>query len=479
MALLTATLAAASAAQPWKFAMTCDSRGDINGVNKVILTELADQFVAQGLDFVLFTGDLVSGLSVPSPGGFESDLRAWVKIMKPVYDAGIAVYVGRGNHEVADAWYATPSADDNYALRWVKVFGSDSDPNLKLPGNGPAAEKYMTYALTHKNAFVAMLDQYAGIAHRLDHKVNQPWLDAQLAANAKAHIFITGHEPAFKAKDRAGLDDYPDKRDALWAAISNNAGRIYLCGHDHFYNHARVDDGDGDPNNDVHQYIAGTAGPLYTWDGRYPGDNSRYTIESLYHARRNGYLLVEVNDLDVTLTWFQRHTTNTTVEGIYEPNDTWTYTAIPKPIVLSPNGGEMLASGSTHRIRWKTLQGAEIDPVRIDYSLDNGRNYLEIGACANTGSYDWTIPPADSNQCLVRVSDPGNPAAADAGDKSFTIFQCRENLAGDLNNDCYIDFQDFVALAADAEADLLDLAALAAEWLTCANPYDPACNTRE
>jgi hypothetical protein len=139
----------------------------------------------------------------------------------------------------------------------------------------------------------------------------------------------------------------------------------------------------------------------------------------------------------------------------------------------------MLASGSTHRIKWKTLQGAEIDSIRIDYSLDNGQTYLEIATSPNTGWYDWSVPTADSNQCLVRVSDPGNPAAADAGDKSFTIFQCREALAGDLNNDCYIDFQDFVALAADPEADLLDLAALAAEWLTCANPYDPACGARE
>ncbi|MCK4292957.1 MAG: metallophosphoesterase [Planctomycetes bacterium] len=460
--------------------MTCDSRGSTNGINEAILTELAAEFVSQGVDFVLFPGDLISGMRVSS-NEFEAFLRRWVEIMGPVYDANIAVYVGRGNHEIFDNYHTYPpptplDPNETFAGRWLKVFGSDSDPNQKLPDNGPAGEQYMTYSLIHKNAFIAMLDQYAGAGHWLSHKVNQPWLDAQLTANTKPHVFIAGHQPAFKAKDRAGLDDYPPKRDALWAAIANNSGRTYFCGHDHFFNHARVDDGDGDPNNDVHQYIVGTAGPLYTWNSIYPGDNSHYTVESLYHARRNGYVLVEVDSLNVTLTWMQRHTTDTRITGIYEPNDTWSYTAVPKPIVLSPNGGESLAATNTFAITWKTLEGAEIDPVKIDYSPDNGQTWQEIDICPNTGSHQWDLPLADSNQCLVRISDPANSAAGDTSDATFTIFQCQQELPADFNRDCYVDFLDFVILAADPTTDFLDFAALAADWLTCANPYDPVCN---
>ncbi|MBL7152449.1 MAG: metallophosphoesterase [Phycisphaerae bacterium] len=461
--------------------MTCDSRGYADGINQVVLAELADEFAnRQDLDFVLFPGDLVSGMHSSSNDVFESQLRIWTKIMGPLYNAGVEVYVGRGNHEIGDNW-RTPPDDPNhtFAESWLNVFGSDSDPNLKLPGNGPPGEEYMTYSLTHKNAFVVMLDQYAGIAHRLDHKVNQPWLDAQLAANTKPHVFVTGHEPAFKAKNRDGLDMYPDKRDALWQAIANNAGRTYFSGHDHFYNHARADDGDGDPNNDVHQFIVGTAGPLYTWTGTYPGNNSHYTLESLYHARRHGYLIGEVNDLDVTLTWFQRHTTVTDVNGVYEPNDTWTYTAVPKPILLSPNGGEALAVGSAHTITWKTLEGAEIDFVNIDYSLDAGWTWRRIEGAPNTGSHNWNIPPADSNQCLVRVSDSANAYLADTSDRTFTIYPCPEDFAADLNNDCYLDFLDFVLLADDPDADFLDFAALASQWLHCANPFDRSCNLQQ
>jgi len=474
--LLTTAFAAVCGAQSWKFAISCDSRGDlndVNGVNEVILSELADEFVSQDIDFLLFPGDLVSGMHSSSNDVFESQLRTWTEIMSPVYDANIAVYAGRGNHEVGRF---SLDPNDTYAHRWLNVFGSDSDPNLILPNNGPAGEEYMTYSVTHKNTFIVMLDQYAGIVNRQEHKVNQPWLDAQLAANTKPHIFVTGHEPAFKGLNRAGLDAYPGKRDALWASIVNNAGRIYLSGHDHYYNHARIDDGDGDPNNDAHQYIVGTAGPLYTWDGNYPGDNSHYTPLSLHYARANGYLVGEVSDLDVTLTWFRRHSTALDVNGIYEPNETWTYTAAPKPILLSPNGGETIAAKSTLPITWKTLEGAGTDSVRIRCSLDAGQTWRPPALTPNTGSYDWSVPPADSNQCLIRIEDRHNADLYDTSDRTFIIYRCPEIFPADLDNNCYLDFFDFSILAEIPQADFLDFAVLASQWLDCANPFDEACD---
>ncbi|MBN2268979.1 MAG: metallophosphoesterase [Sedimentisphaerales bacterium] len=453
--------------------MACDSRGDVNGINVVILSELVQEFVDHGIDVLIFPGDLVSGMFSPSNGVFEAQLRTWTQFMAPLYDADIAVYVGRGNHEIRAF---SPDPNDTFANRWLNVFGAHSDPNLKLPHNGPAGEEYMTYSVTHNNAFIVMLDQYAGIANNPEqHKVNQAWLDAQLAANTKPHIFVTGHEPAFKAKDRAGLDDHPDHRDALWASIVNNAGRIYLCGHDHYYNHARIDDGDADPNNDAHQYIVGTAGPLYTWNGIYPGDNSRYTPVSLYYARANGYLIGEVDDLDVTLTWFQRNTTALDVNGVYEPNETWTYTAIPKPILLSPNGGQTIAAESTYKITWKTLEDAGTTSVRIRCSLDAGRTWNPVALAPNVGSYNWSVPPAASNQCLIRIEDRDNADLYDASDQTFTIYPCQKVFPADLDNNCYLDFFDFSILAEIPEADFLDFAALAAQWLECANPFDPAC----
>ena len=443
------------AQDPWKFIVTCDSRGSIYAINPLIRSELAAEITRQGADFVMFSGDLVSGYSIQEPVIFEFQLRVWVQVMKPVYDADIPVYVSRGNHELGDVWInyphpgTNPDPNDNNMLRWLNVFGNDSYPKQKLPENGPADEKFMTYSVTHKNAFIAMLDNYAGKRHDFQHKVNQEWLDNQLAENIKPHIFIAGHEQAFRALHYDCLDYFPAQRDAFWTAIKNAGGRTYFCGHDHFYDHARVDDGDGDPNNDIHQFIIGTAGaPPYTWSPPYDGNNSMYTVEQWHHAKRYGYVLVEIDDLNVTLNWIERHSNDLNIPGIYEPNEVWNYTVTPKPIVLSPNGGENISAAGKYTISWKTIEGTKTNYVIIEYSLDKGQTWQEIGRSPNIGWFEWnSLPHINSDACLIRISDLKKMLISDTSDKVFTISKCRSKLKADLNGDCNVDILDFAILA--------------------------------
>jgi len=300
VSVLVAVLSLTGCAGPqWKFIVTGDSRGGDNGVNTAILNELAAEIVKRKVDFVLFSGDLVNGYV--DQVVLESQINTWRDTMQAVYDAGIGVYAVRGNHDVGEPPGVTA---------WNNVLGY-------LPDNGPAGEKNLTYSVTHKNAFIVGLDQYIKLR-----RVNQAWLDAQLAANTKSHIFIFGHEPAFKARHEHCLDDHVAERDAFWASIEEAGGRTYFCGHDHLYNHARVDD-DGDMSNDIHQYIVGTAGaPLRGWAGDYDGDNSDYTIENIYYAKEYGYCLVKIVGLDVTLTWMER-----VGAGKYKAKEVWSYTA--------------------------------------------------------------------------------------------------------------------------------------------------------
>lgn len=466
--LLAATPLAISVEKSWRFVVTGDSRGYTNGIEQIILREIATEVVHHGADLLLFPGDLVYGFSATDPSEFEAQLRTWVEIMKPVYDANIGVYVCRGNHEIGDVWGKSPYPDidpcDYFATRWLNVFGNDLYPEHKLPGNGPPSEEHMTYSLAHKNAFIVALDQYAGLKHRDIHQVNQKWLNAQLAANTKPHIFIFGHEPAFRALHTDCLDNRPAERDAFWTCIRHSGGRTYFCGHDHFYDHARVDDRDADPTNDIHQFIIATAGATpYSWSPPYTGNNTDYPVEQWYHAEKFGYVLVQIDNLDVTITWMERHTNERGVQGIYEPRDVWHYTVTPKLIVLSPNGDDRLVAGTRHTITWKTMDGAQIDSVMIEYSIDKGVSWQKIHQCENTGYYLWDpIPIVDSNQCLIRIVDFHDVTIQDTSDKVFTIFQCLKQLDSDLNSDCYVDF--------------FDLALLAEEWLECGNPFDPSCD---
>jgi alpha-tubulin suppressor-like RCC1 family protein len=130
--------------------------------------------------------------------------------------------------------------------------------------------------------------------------------------------------------------------------------------------------------------------------------------------------------------------------------------------LISPNGGESLLADNTYTIDWTNT--GFISAVRIEYSADNGSNWMVISpgsVICNAGSYDWQVPRGFSEQCLIRVSDYDEPNIVDSSDGLFTIFKCLGPIAGDLNGDCYVNMYDFTIIAS--------------QWLDCANPFDVAC----
>ena len=276
---------AEAAVGSWKFMVFGDTRGDdpATPVNVTVLGELARATLRERPAFVLVAGDLVySG----DPAAFQ----AWTNVMAPVYDAGIRVYPVIGNHDVADV------------DAFIGAFGAS------LPTNGPANETSRTYAINYSNALVLALDTYV-----IPDQVNQEWVDAVLATNTRPHVFALGHVPAFKVSHSDCLAEYPPARDAFWQSLGNAHCHIYFAGHDHFYDHTRLDDGDGNPFNDVHQIIVGTGGaPLYA-DGAYDGDNGLWTPLRQWHEEQYGYVIVEIDDDRVQATW--RHRTG---EDSYE-----------------------------------------------------------------------------------------------------------------------------------------------------------------
>ncbi|UCE17161.1 MAG: hypothetical protein JSV84_09665, partial [Gemmatimonadota bacterium] len=77
---------------------------------------------------------------------------------------------------------------------------------------------------------------------------------------------------------------------------------------------------------------------------------------------------------------------------------------IKKITVTSPNGGEMWCEQATENITW--LSQHTSGNVKIEYSTDNGSNWLEvIGSTPDDGTYEWTIPVISSTTCLVKVCD--------------------------------------------------------------------------
>ena len=306
--------------QPWKFLIFGDTRGDddlSSPVNTEILTELVRETTNQRPAFVLVPGDLV----------LQGDLAAfqsWSNIMAPVYQAGIGVYPIRGNHDC-----------DNDPAAFRTCFGPS------LPTNGPAGEIGLTYAVSCSNVLVLALDQYV-----TPRQVNTNWIMAVLATNDCLHVFAMGHEPAFKVYHDDCLDYVPGARDAFWNILSNAASRVYITGHDHFYDHLRADDGDGDPSNDIHQLIVGTGGaPLYP-DGDYDGVNGGWTPTRIYHEEQYGYVVVVIDGPTATFIWHHRTGTN----AYAATSEVFSYTLASVIVPTYSNGTLTLTWGGGGRL---------------------------------------------------------------------------------------------------------------------------------
>jgi predicted phosphodiesterase len=234
----------------FEFVVMADSRGDSDGVNDTILSNIVSLISQGNASFVIFPGDLVTGSTTESI--LTSQLNHWRKVMAPLYAKntfGAKVYAGPGNHEISSS---------GSEVVWQTVFSD-------LPFNGPLHEKYMTYSFDYQNSHFIMLDtDRVG----LQHTINYDWLAADLASTTAEHIFVFGHEPAYPVGPHLGssLDTYSDQRDTFWQLLAHYKVDIFFAGHEHLYNHIKLDG--------VQQIISGTCGAPIS--GGYGGDFYHY-----------------------------------------------------------------------------------------------------------------------------------------------------------------------------------------------------------
>ena len=92
--------------------------------------------------------------------------------------------------------------------------------------------------------------------------------------------------------------------------------------------------------------------------------------------------------------------------------------------VISPNGGEVIPSGSTANIQWF----ASPDTVKVDlqYSIDNGITWANIATNMTGTSYNWGAPVPKNNRkrCLLKVrgyNASGIETGEDRSDSTFII----------------------------------------------------------
>jgi hypothetical protein len=280
------------AGAPWRFAVVSDTHFDRN---PTILPEIVQSVLGDNVQFILVCGDLVDGYSSLTTTPLQTQLMSWRDVMEPLYNHDIGVYPVRGNHV---AYH--PDVD----TVWREVFSG----RYALPDNGPPEEMGYTYSFRRNNALFIALDEHM-TGHR--HRLNEAWLDQTLADNTLPHVFVFGHEPAFKVHHTDCLGSYPTERNVFWSNLAHGGARVYFCGHDHVFDVARIDDGDGNVGNDLYQVIVGTGGGGWYTEPAYNGDNWPYVPRGVFHELPYGYLLVEIggkglSERVVTMRWKQR-----------------------------------------------------------------------------------------------------------------------------------------------------------------------------
>jgi hypothetical protein len=201
------------------------------------------------------------------------------------------------NHHDIKVFACRGNNDAGSGSAWDSLFAGD----YALHAIGPETELNRTYAIKYNNILFISLDQYFN-----SHRINQKWLDEILAINTSPHVFAAGHEPAFKLLHSNCMGAYPEERNVFWESLIEAGAKIFFSGHDHFYDHAIIVDSTGTSNNNIHQVIVGTGGGSLHSDSEYNGDNGNWIPERIYHEKAFGYVLIEVNDLEVKLTWKHR-----------------------------------------------------------------------------------------------------------------------------------------------------------------------------
>jgi len=268
--------------------------GDKQGINEDVINEIATAISKDDAEpkILLWTGDIVNvnecvgaecaGLNPEEKRDFlERGLKRWREIMDQHFKGKITILPVRGNHEVE--WYEekdrSPSQILDATKIWNKVFTLPSDipkPNQTDQGT--------TFAYATGPVLCIGLDQYENRRHL----IHQQWLNDVLQRNKKPFIFAFCHEPMFATGGNHTREEtlaaYPHYRDEMLKSLQAAGARVFLGGHDHFYDHMVVRKPWTPIGAEMHQVTAGTAGaPCYTRQGGYPPDED-WQLEQVKHS---------------------------------------------------------------------------------------------------------------------------------------------------------------------------------------------------
>ena len=258
--------AGAASAAPWKFGVMSDTQWSnaadaANNPGTVavgIINQLNQQFINEGVKFVLQVGDLddqetnYSGL--PSSPRLGISTRA--AAAQALYDASIGFFPLRGNHEGS----ATAAGEVQSFFPQTRGQGGNiagatnfSSPSANLNG--------LSYSFDYDNTRFMLLDQFTptdgkasdGTTYNVGNNAiasQQIWINTSLANKPSGgHAFVFSHKQLFGGNHTDTLfntaaGNAAKQNEFISSLDVNNVGYLF-SGHDHMHNRSMVTSPDG------------------------------------------------------------------------------------------------------------------------------------------------------------------------------------------------------------------------------------------
>lgn len=211
------------------------------------------------VEFVLTVGD-----NIYPDGKPEHFVKKFEKPFEDLLNVKVPFYASLGNHDVEGGRKA----------------------QITYPLFNMNGENY--YRLSKADGLV---DSFMIDSTAFDEK-QKSWLESELKASTAKWKVACFHHPLYSSGKKHGSQESLKK--VLEPILINNGVKVAFSGHDHFYERLNV-------KNGIQYFVTGAGGEL-----RRGGLNMQSGITALSYDKDNSYMVIEVNEAEITFKVINR-----------------------------------------------------------------------------------------------------------------------------------------------------------------------------
>lgn len=390
----------AASAESWSYGVLTDTQGAAAypDVSTRLMAPVVDQFVnAHEVDMIISVGDLTDT-------GTAAENALWLSVAQPIYDAGIPMYITRGNHDVKAE--ATSVVND-------PLFGTvelnDStiwDTDFPLPSNASLVQGPGTcYYFTFNNMFVVSMDLYGVAPSELIGWLQGVALPAA-AASGTEHRILVQHAPYF-GKGRDGIfqgeNGDPAFELSMFEAMAQAGIDTILVGHDHQYSRSVALNTQGEVL--LNHILVGSNSEKYYNFEMPEGQNEGQVVQM---NDRVSYCIVEVDGPMITFSHYSSEAPDPYTTDAWVPNwvlsDRLVFSTEGDRFFVEPNDDYAGLSSSSPNATEVTIVSGTNDVFESQMTVPDAGitpQLVEFGALVDFSWIDGSSDPRVLGDILV------------------------------------------------------------------------------